>query len=178
MPKLIDLTGRQFSKWTVLERAANNKDNHTMWRCRCACGAEKTVTSTSLVAKKSVSCRGCSNKNFTPRTPIGSLLWQCLRSNARRRGHIFRITQAYALKILDEQNRRCALTGVELTMGHRRDTRTASNASIDRINPRRGYVKGNIQWTTKQANLIKRDLSMTDFALFCENVVNHANEPS
>jgi hypothetical protein len=108
------------------------------------------------------------------------LLWQSLRSNAKRRGHIFRITQAYALKVLRGQDYRCALTGVELTISHRRNWRAVSNASIDRIDSGRGYVKGNIQWTTKQANLIKRDLSMTDVVSFCMKVAEHhgANEPS
>ena len=60
MPKFIDRTGQRYGRWTVLERAPNH-GRKTMWYCRCDCGTEKAVSSTSLAEGTSVSC-GCYQK--------------------------------------------------------------------------------------------------------------------
>ena len=57
MSKLIDLTGKRFGKWTVLERV-ENKNGKTFWKCRCDCGTEREVYSVALTSGKSESC-GC-----------------------------------------------------------------------------------------------------------------------
>ncbi len=55
----MDLTGRTFSRWTVLEESAEtNSGRH--WLCRCSCGTVKVVLQNSLTRGKSTSC-GCYN---------------------------------------------------------------------------------------------------------------------
>ena len=70
MPKkgdCMDLTGRKFGRWTVLERAEpkHNKKGcvEGRWRCRCDCGVERIVLQASLVSGKSKSC-GCLNREI------------------------------------------------------------------------------------------------------------------
>ena len=60
MGKFIDLTGRQFNRWTVIERVQNNFNNKTKWLCRCSCENHtiRAVNSSDLISKKSQSC-GC-----------------------------------------------------------------------------------------------------------------------
>ena len=61
---MVDLTGKRFGRWTVLELAEikrYGKNYHYYWRCRCDCGAERLVDKTSLTAGKSRSC-GCLNR--------------------------------------------------------------------------------------------------------------------
>lgn len=36
--RLIDLTGKTFYEWKVLEQAPPTEDGKTMWKCRCSCG--------------------------------------------------------------------------------------------------------------------------------------------
>jgi len=55
MPKLIDLVGEKFNRWTVLEYLGKTK-----WRCVCDCGVEKDVYGQSLRDGTSKSC-GCLN---------------------------------------------------------------------------------------------------------------------
>lgn len=62
MPKLIDLTGQRFGRWTVIERAPNH-GNRTFWHCRCDCGNEKDVPSNALRYGESKSC-GCYNNEL------------------------------------------------------------------------------------------------------------------
>lgn len=64
MPKPIDLTGQKFGRLSVIERAPNNKDGRTMWKCRCDCGNERIIMGKSLRNGHTQSC-GCLNREIT-----------------------------------------------------------------------------------------------------------------
>jgi hypothetical protein len=66
MNERIDITGQTFGKWTALEYAGNQR-----WKCRCACGAERTRDGRSLRLCRSVSCKRCSLAEKHPRTTHG-----------------------------------------------------------------------------------------------------------
>lgn len=57
MAKMIDLTGKKFGRWTVLEKAESKRDG-VYWKCRCDCGTIKSVSSRLLRKGKSKNC-GC-----------------------------------------------------------------------------------------------------------------------
>jgi hypothetical protein len=65
MGTLEDLAGQTFGKWTVLKRGVSRKNYKTTWLCRCECGVEKEVNSSSLTRGHSKSCRVCSNKGMS-----------------------------------------------------------------------------------------------------------------
>lgn len=54
----IDLTGRRFGRWTVLEQAEPGKGYTTRWLCECDCGTIRTVDGQLLRNGRSRSC-GC-----------------------------------------------------------------------------------------------------------------------
>lgn len=58
MSKIIDLTGKKFGRFTVIQRAANNKHGQAMWECECECGQRKIVAGYNLRNGNSQSC-GC-----------------------------------------------------------------------------------------------------------------------
>lgn len=62
MGKIIDLTGQQFGKLTVIERVhridPTIKHPATFWKCRCECGNEAVVRGGHLVSGHTKSC-GC-----------------------------------------------------------------------------------------------------------------------
>lgn len=64
MGKFVDLTGREFGKWTVIGRAEDHIDKHghrqRKWHCICSCDkrTEKDVLESSLLNGHSTSC-GC-----------------------------------------------------------------------------------------------------------------------
>ena len=58
MSKLIDLTGQQFGRLTVVQRAETGKRGHALWLCKCACGRETIVSSSSLRRGATKSCGG------------------------------------------------------------------------------------------------------------------------
>lgn len=53
----INLSGRKFGRYTVIERAGYRKRNVT-WLCRCECGTEKVVMGNKLRGGTTLSC-GC-----------------------------------------------------------------------------------------------------------------------
>lgn len=65
--RLIDLTGKVFGEWTVMERAPGNA-KVPRWYCKCSCGAVKDVAGYSLREGQSTNCghakiRECSATN-------------------------------------------------------------------------------------------------------------------
>jgi hypothetical protein len=59
MGKFIDLTGKQFGRWTVIEEAGRNVRGNALWLCRCSCsGTEKIIVGACLRNGSSNSC-GC-----------------------------------------------------------------------------------------------------------------------
>jgi len=56
----IDLTGKQFGRWTVLSESTKEA-TVLHWNCICSCGKEKVVSGGALKGGKSISC-GCYQK--------------------------------------------------------------------------------------------------------------------
>lgn len=66
MGKIIDLSGQQFGKLTVIERVAKPEGSSStaaFWKCRCECGTEKIISGNVLRQGKAKSC-GCYNKQY------------------------------------------------------------------------------------------------------------------
>lgn len=59
---------------------------------------------------------------------------------------------------MENQNYKCAYTGIELKIGNK-----LTNPTIDRIDSSKGYIKGNIVICTEFANTAKNDLTLDEF---------------
>lgn len=62
----MDLTGKRFGRWTVLEFAFHDKNYARYWLCKCDCGTIKEVKQQSLTSGRSTSC-GCYHKEDAAR---------------------------------------------------------------------------------------------------------------
>ena len=62
--KSIDLTGKKFGKWIVLEKAerpiSNSPSKPLYWKCKCECGNERIIPAHNLRCKRTTNC-GCEN---------------------------------------------------------------------------------------------------------------------
>lgn len=75
MPKMNDLTGLRFGRWTVVE-FADKAGQNARWLCRCDCGTDRIVQGTNL-GRGSTSC-GC-----LQRETIGNMRRKHGRSSER-----------------------------------------------------------------------------------------------
>lgn len=94
--RVLNLAGMTFNLLTVIERAGTrisaSGGKTSLWRCRCACGAEVTVDGSSIKQGKKYSC-GCqkrdngiaqrSFKHGLSRTPLYAV-WKAMRRRCQR----------------------------------------------------------------------------------------------
>lgn len=85
-----------------------------------------------------------------------------LHSSKQRKQYDNNLTLEYMLSIWEEQNGICNYSGVELVRYYPKGTTTDHRylASLDRIDPSKGYIKGNIQFISACMNFMKH--TMTD----------------
>jgi hypothetical protein len=76
--------------------------------------------------------------------------------------------------LLETQNGKCALSGVELTCTLQKGVRSKTNASIDRIDPKGPYVIENVQLVCSVINKFRIDTPVDEFVEWCRKVADHA----
>lgn len=103
------------------------------------------------------------------RTYFGSII-----KSAKERNIPFEITIEYIWDLFLSQNRKCALSNVDIafnTVGQK--YKRFQTASLDRINSKMGYIKGNVQWVHKTLNHMKMALDEDEFVKWCNLVTSH-----
>ena len=75
MANLIDLTGKQFGRLTVIKRDMNRKAHEAYWICQCECGTIKSIIGSDLRKGKTKSC-GCLQKEIASKNRIKDLTGQ------------------------------------------------------------------------------------------------------
>lgn len=108
------------------------------------------------------------NKRFQNKHPLKARIAVALnsaRTRARKNGVPFDL----AASDLPAVPAVCPVLGIALTMWGS-ETRDAS-PSLDRIVPSRGYVPGNIRWTSTRANILRRDATARELALVAQDAM-------
>lgn len=169
-----ELIGKEFGRWTVIERADRDLSNRVRLLCKCSCGTVKVVRKEHLDLGKSKSC-GCIRNDRIEEAycKIPQAFWNHLSVNAPKRGDKnleFSITRDYVWEIYEQQNKKCALSGIPISFSYHPYTNTkffGTTASLDRIDSSKGYVPGNVQWVHKDVNKIKQNLDQDYFLSLC-----------
>jgi len=179
----IDLVGKEFNMLKVLEKIGSRGKSgrqSIFWKCLCSCGKTVELSTASIKREKQISC-GCwiKSKDYREKSwcwsgcgDIHGKWWSNVKKGAKQRGHDFKISIEYAWKLFLKQNRRCALTGIEIAFGRsmKEIEKGATTASLDRIDNELGYVKKNIHWVHKDINLMKQGFSLDHFINMCNLV--------
>lgn len=146
-------------------------DSRKRWFCKCDCGKEVTRTYDILVHSNGKSC-GClyeKNKYHTGYKGICGSRFGDIAKGARNRNIEFALTIEYVWDLFEKQNKKCALTGIDITMSETW-TKFAANdwtASLDRIDNTKGYIEGNVWWVHKTVNKMKNTLGLEEFKYWC-----------
>ena len=97
-----------------------------------------------------------------------------VKTRVKRSNLEVNITKEYVNELFLQQNGKCKLSGVEITLPKTWKDRTYS-ASLDRIDSEKGYIIGNVQWVHKHINVMKNTFPQGMFIYFC-NKVSEQNE--
>ncbi len=100
-------------------------------------------------------------------------LSRLLYSAGRKRDQL---TRQILLEKLEEQEYRCAISGVPLTCTLEKEVRSWTNASVDRIEAGGPYTKDNIQLVCRGLNSWRSSIPMDQFIWWCEQVVNYSKK--
>jgi hypothetical protein len=134
----------------------------------------KNYAEESLRLKKT--CKSCSNKK-TDNCHRGwhrgiRISWfNKFKLGAELRGLDWDISLDDIADLMESQDNKCSLTGWSIEFpksGHPQK----SPASLDRVDSKLGYIKGNVQLLTKQVNMMKQAYTQEEFIAVCKAVAD------
>jgi hypothetical protein len=182
-----NLNNLKFGKLLVVSEAEKSPRGHSRWNCVCDCGNTCVRTGTSLERSENSSC-GCfrlHGKNSPLWGGSGDISASWFHnviyraaSGRKSRSNIVKqleITVEDIWELFLKQDKKCALTGLELTFPIKNTAVESkkSTASLDRIDSTKGYVLDNVQWVHKSINLMKNIYSQEHFIKMCKLVAKN-----
>jgi hypothetical protein len=155
-----------------------NKCHYWQAKVRCDCGVEQNSLCPKWIRKEYDTCQICkiSGKNSYKWNGCGEITGNTfykIRHNAILRGVEHSVSNEYLWNLFIKQNRKCALSGLELKFKIR--TKDNQTASLDRIDSSKGYVDGNVQWIHKDINRMKNAYNQKYYISICKLVANLDN---
>lgn len=155
--------------------------------CTCKCDCDSIVTKTSYYLinmqnkgnKPSCGCKKHryktwdNNKHWTGYKEISGTYFTSIKNGAKTRNLEFNITIEDMWNQFIKQQRLCALTNILLKFCTSSYKISDTTASLDRIDPLKGYVLDNIQWVHKDVNLMKRNHTQEHFIGLCKKIYEY-----
>lgn len=135
----------------------------------CVCGNIFETTSNLFGTTKS--CRECYNiqnsgtkhSSYKGTNNVSKTYFSQIKTNAQKRNITFNLTINYLDKLIQSQNFKCYLSGMDISVNKK-------TASLDRIDSSKGYTKNNVAWCHKDINRIKSNLPNEYFINLCKQV--------
>jgi hypothetical protein len=106
-------------------------------------------------------------REYYRRKPVNRMLNRA-RARAKKYGLDFNIEES---DIVIPTH--CPLLGIELYIAEGRKTVKDNSASLDRIDPTKGYVKGNILVISNKANTMKSNATPQELLKLATNLIKH-----
>jgi hypothetical protein len=172
--RLPDLTGSIFDNFKILSLDRIHDAGEKIWLAECKCGKTFTIRTSKL--KITPSC-GCSDSESDPKfvqtfQEVPEWFWDKFKKGATERNLEFTISTHELWEIFLSQDKKCVFSGVELYIPTKKSQRNFT-ASIDRIDSKKGYIVGNIQWVHKTINMMKMRMSNDELIQFCTLISEH-----
>ena len=94
-----------------------------------------------------------------------SAMWSRAKYRARKKGWDFTIEQEDVV-IPDK----CPLLGIPLVCHRGKGSQQGNSPSLDRKDPTKGYIKGNVWVISNRANTLKNDATLQELKTLVENL--------
>ncbi len=154
----------------VSEEVPVYKNTDGKWCSKCSgCGSEQAYTRKDHAKQSELADRKCKKcigleKGFSNNLPVGDVLrlYRKFQKAAAAR------SIAWELSLEDFKaafNGVCSLTGWSISMEY-----SVHTASLDRIDSKLGYCKGNVQWVHTMVNMCKNKYEQDKFIDMCKAV--------
>lgn len=185
---LDDLTGRVFSRLTVLKFSGYNVDGSRIWLCRCECGKETTLRTCDLTCDNTRSC-GClgmevksapkphQRRNGPLYIGFGIASRNRLIGNyelrCRHEGIVWALTVEQAEALFQGLCHYCGAKPSQISRPRSAFTGEYIYNGIDRVDNTRGYETGNVVSCCKVCNRAKRDTTYDGFLDWIKRVHDH-----
>lgn len=155
-----DFTGRVYGELTVLNLDHRDNKRRSFWKCRCSCGKIKIISGSSLKSGRTISCGHIKTSKLIKYNTTHGLsnnsAYYCWQDMVHRVTHpadsgFIKYTSTIQGKLIEDD---WALSPKPFLdyIGER----PSKEYSIDRIDPTKGYVRGNVRWATKHEQAINK----------------------
>lgn len=182
--KKIEMINKKFGKLVPISEHSTTRNGHIRYVCNCDCGNVTNVLGTHLRQGTTISC-GCASPKGSDRVQwkgVGEMsgeFWhthivRSANGDKGRKPIELTITKEYAWNLFLKQNRKCALSGLDIKFPSKNKDKSYT-ASLDRIDSSKGYIEGNVQWVHKDINMMKRIYNNDYFIEMCRLVNNNNN---
>lgn len=184
----IDIVGRTFGRLTVIKNLGTNKNQKSVYECKCECGNTIAAIGGNLVQGKSTSC-GCfrSEGNSERSNKINAalvILITTYKKGAKDRNLEWSLTDDQFIKLTSSP---CYYTGrLPSKEIHSRATRYRRKFGlppfpggiylyngIDRLDNSKGYTIENCVPSCTDANKAKLTMTHDEFISLCKEVAQH-----
>src|ERR1700674_1226111 len=162
-----DLTGKVFGMLLIIKRGPNARRGSSQWHAVCECGNKLLIMQHNLVKGDHKSCGCATTQHGYARRGramrVEYIMWATAKITAAKENLPFSIhpTDIHIPK-------RCPLLGIKLK-SHRKKA-SENSPSLDKIVPKKGYVKGNIWVVSLRANRMKSDFTVELLESFAKKI--------
>lgn len=164
--KYVPKIGEVYRDWTVISDKVFKKESNrsTYWKVKCKCGTEEIRDAAHLTSGKTSSCKSCAALKL----PFEQSYLRKIKKRAKSSGLEFNLTLEYITSIF---NGECKLSGLPIQFGkHWKLKLSDQTASLDRIDSKKGYIIGNVQWVHKDINMMKWSFDQEYFIILCKKI--------
>lgn len=154
--KTNDLTGKKFTRLTVISRSKDRGAQH-YWNCKCDCGKERIVSGHRLTSGKTKSCRCIRTTHGKSKTPEYHTWWLMKERCLNKTVFGYRHYGGRGIRVCKRWLH--SFENFLSDMGERPKGEVGM-WSIDRKNSNGNYTPSNCRWATKYEQALNRSCTV------------------